>query len=177
MEIVHETESVDAVIFRLTILAGITLLAWCSVLFFAWSPTLMAAGTTETASARMGATILLTQVATFLLTQMLAPRVVVESRLVSNTVFSLVITTVCAAITIALPLVPAQSLVRMKMGAMLGFSPVFLAANILACLALGLLIYRLRKLPLFDYVEVYWNLALFLLAGLGIALIHFLVRT
>lgn len=176
MEITREAESADAVIFRLTTLAGVTLLAWCMVLFIAWSPTLTIAGTLETQAVRLGAIIMLTQIATFLLIQLLAPRVVVESRLLSNTIFSLVITTICAAISIALPLVPTQSLSRMKMGAMLGFSPVFLAANIVVCLALGLLIYRLRRLPLYDYVELYWNLGLFLLAGIGIGLVQFLVR-
>lgn len=176
MELVRETESADAVIFRLTILAGVTLIAWCIVLFIAWSPTMTIAGTPESAGLRLGATILLTQVATFLLIQLLAPRVVVEARLVSNTVFSLVITTICSAITVALPLVPAQCLSRMKMGAMLGFNPIFLVANILVCLAIGLLIYRLRKLPLYDYVELYWNLGLFLLMGIGVGLIHFLVH-
>jgi|AGTN01.2.fsa_nt_gi hypothetical protein len=176
MDEIRETESADAVIFRLTILAGITLLAWCFVLFIAWSPTLTTGGTPETQAVRLGATIMLTQLATFLLVQTLAPRVVVESRLLSNTIFSLVITTVCAAITIALPLVPSQSLARMKMGAMLGFNPIFVVANILVCVALGLLIYRLRNLPLFDYVELYWNLGLFLLMGIGVGLIHFLVK-
>lgn len=176
MELGRETESADAIIFRLTILAGVSLIAWCVVLFFAWSPAMAISGTPESAALRLGATIMLTEVVTFLVVQLVAPRIVVEARLVSNTIFSLVITTICAAITIALPLVPAQCLSRMKMGAMLGFNPIFLAANILVCLAIGLLIYRLRKLPLYDYVELYWNLGLFLLAGIGVGLIHFLVK-
>jgi hypothetical protein len=152
------------------------MVAWCVVLFVAWTPTLLTTGSSDSVAIRLGATMLLTQVGTFILVQLFGPRAVVESRMISNTFYSLVILTICAAVTIALPLVPTQSLSGMKMGAMLGFNPIFLAVNVLVCLVIGLIIYRIRALPLFDYVELYWNLGLVLLAGIGIGLIHLLAH-
>lgn len=126
-------------------------------------------------SVRLAGFILLVHLASGLCIQLLAPGMVIRFRLISNTLFSLLILTMCVALMLVSPVIPEMGVPYVKSAAALAFQPAFIVVNCLVSLLIGTFTYRWRNEPMFDLSEIYWNMGLMLLVGLAIALIFYIV--
>lgn len=172
-------ETVRLVIVRLLWIASVTIFAWCviaAMVYLTPFPAMPVDSEAEPAatpilSIRFAGAILIAHFVSVLVVQVLAPRAVIKSRLVSNTMFSGLLLSLCGAISLVGQIVPPESVPYLKGALAIAFKPAFVIANFLLCSVAGILIYWARETGLADVVEIYWSLGLMFLFGLAIALV------
>lgn len=178
-------DTVQLVITRLLWVALNTIAAWIivgAIAFFTQFPPLgqrqEGLGINQThnlLSVRFSALILIAHIVSVLSVQILAPRAVNRARLASNSMFSLLVLSICASVSVVAHLVPLQALPYLKTSFEIAFQPLFVIANLLLSGITGMMIYWSREMRLADMVEVYWSLGLMFLLGLSTAVIMAIV--
>jgi hypothetical protein len=126
---------------------------------------------THILSVQFAAAILIAHYVSVLMVQIFAPPAVNRARLASNTMFSLLVLTLCVSVSVVAHLVPVQALPYLKPAFEIAFQPTFVIANLLLCGITGLTIYWSRETRLADMVEIYWSLGLMFLLSLSTALV------
>ncbi len=113
---------------------------------------------------RVGAGLLLAQQCAMFVLQMAAPDSILRARLVSNSLFSLLICGL-AALACALTFSSMTFGTLLRVGLLSGYCVTFVAANITVSLFFGAMTYKLRKLQLVDANEMFWALGSAFLVG------------
>ncbi len=175
----HE-DTVQLIIGRLAWIATTSIVFWimvCTIAFFTQFPPPgqkqegLGIHEPHILSVRFAAAILISHFLSVVVVQVFAPRAVNRSRLASNTMFSLLVITICASISIVAHLLPAPASPYLKPAFEIAFQPTFVIANLLLSGITGLTIYWSREIRLADMVEIYWGLGLMFLLGLSTALV------
>lgn len=175
----HE-DSVQLIISRLVWIATTSIVFWivvCTIACFTQFPPIgekhegLGLHEPHILSVQFAAAILISHFLAIVTVQVFAPRAVNRSRLASNTMFSLLVLSICASISVVAHLVPAPALPYIKPALETAFQPTFVIANLLLSGITGLTIYWSREIRLADMVEIYWGLGLMFLLGLSTALV------
>lgn len=175
----HE-DSVQLVVARLLWIATTTIGFWIvvgTIAFFTQFPPIeqkqegLGIHEAHILSVQFAAALLIAHFLSVIAVQVFAPRAVNRCRLASNTMFSLLVLTICVSISVVARLVPAQALPYLKPAFEIAFQPTFVIANLLLCGITGLMIYWSREMRLADMVEIYWGLGLMFLLSLSTALV------
>lgn len=174
----HE-DSVKLIVTRLLWIGTISIISWLAigaiVFLTQFPPTGQRQGLgiheTHILSVRFAAAILIAHFVSVVVVQVFAPRAVNRARLASNTMFSLLVLSICVSISVVAHLVPTPALPYLKPAFEIAFQPTFVISNLLLSGIAGLMIYWSRETRLADIVEIYWSLGLMFLLGLSTALV------
>ncbi|MDZ4834638.1 MAG: hypothetical protein SGJ27_12740 [Candidatus Melainabacteria bacterium] len=122
-------------------------------------------------SVQFAAAILIAHFVSVFVVQIFAPRAVNRARLASNTMFSALVLSLCASVSVVSRMIPVQGIPYLNSAIQLAYQPTFIIANLLLCGITGLMIYWSREIRLADMVEIYWSLGLMFLLALSTALV------
>jgi hypothetical protein len=176
----HHEETVKLIITRLMWIATTTIASWITVGLIAYlthfpvpadRPDSLNAHQPHMLSIRFVAAILIAHLVSVMTVQIFAPRAVIRGRLASNTMFSALVLSLCASLSVVAHLVPPTGLFYLKTSLEIAFDFTFVIANIFLCGIIGLMIYWARETRLADMVEIYWSLGLMFLLALSTALV------
>jgi len=176
----HREDSVRVIMQRLLFILGTSAFCWAVLGVIIYTTSFPAMTPVqegqippgpELLSIRVAAGILISHFVSVLAVQILAPRAVIRSRLISNTMLGGLLTCFCAVFSVIGQLVPSDAVPYMKQALSIAYYPPFVIANFIAGIVVGLMIYIYRETRPADQSEIYWCLGLMFLYGLSIALV------